>query len=92
MKNLRTIKKTTTYTEAMYQKAKAKADYLGLTFHEYLKHLVAQDIQNLDIPIYKVDDETAKDVLKSYQEHKEGKYETIDPYNDQQLNEMLDIK
>jgi type 1 glutamine amidotransferase len=92
MENLKTIKKTTTYTMAMYNKARAKAEYLGLTFHEYLKHLVANDIQKLDIPVYRIDDETAKDILKSYQEYKEGKYKTVDPSNEQQINEMLDIE
>ena len=92
MENLKTIKKTTTYTVAMYDKARIKAEYLGLTFHEYLKHLVANDIQKLDIPVYRVDGETAKDILKSYQEYKEGKYKTVDPSNEQQINEMLDIE
>jgi hypothetical protein len=92
MENLKTIKKTTTYTIAMYNKARVKAEYLGLTFHEYLKHLVANDIQKLDIPVYRIDDETAKDILKSYQEYKEGKYKKVDPSNEQQINEMLDIE
>ena len=92
MKNLKTIKKTTTYTETMYQKAKVAADYLGLTFHEYLKHLIAQDIQNLNIPTYRLDDETARDVLQSYREHEEGKFKTIDPLKEKQINEMLDIE
>jgi len=92
MKNLKTIKKTTTYTMAMYGKARVKAEYLGLTFHEYLKHLVANDIQKLDIPVYRVDDETAKDILKSYQEYKEGKYKTIDTSKEQRINETLDIE
>ena len=92
MENLKTIKKTTTYTVAMYDKARAKAEYLGLTFHEYLKHLVANDIQKLDVPVYRIDDETAKDILKSYREYKEGKYKTVDPSNEQQINEMLDIE
>ena len=72
MKNSKTIKKTTTYTATMYQKARLAADYLGLTFHEYLKHLIAQDIRNLNIPSYKLDDEAARDVLKSYREYEEG--------------------
>ena len=45
MENLKTIKKTTTYTVAMYDKARVKAEYLGLTFHEYLKHFVTMKVQ-----------------------------------------------
>jgi len=92
MKNLKTIKKTTTYTATMYQKAKVSADYLGLTFHEYIKHLIAQDIQNFDVPSYRLDDETARDVLRSYREYEEGKFKTIDPSKEKQINEMLDLE
>lgn len=73
----------------MYQKARVAADYPGLTFHEYLKHLIAQDIQNLNIPSYKLDDETARDILRSYREYREGEFKTIDPSNEKQINEIF---
>lgn len=74
----------------MYNKAKRRADYLGITFHEYIKHLIAQDITMTQVPVVEVGDDVAEEVLKARKEYAEGKFARFDPRDKKQLESILD--
>lgn len=74
---MNTIKKTTTYTKTMYEMAKDIAKSLGLTFHEYIRHLIALNIQMQKVPVERMDDATAKEIVQGMKDFKEGKYVTL---------------
>ena len=83
------IKKTTTYTQVMYQKADTKAKNLGLTFHEYIKHLIANSIAKDKKLVEYTDDKLAKEILDAKKEHKNGKYDAIRHDHSEDFNKLF---
>lgn len=72
------VKKATTYSQTMFDLATNKASNLGLSFHEYLKHLIAKDISS-DTKVSYVSNEIAKEVALSLKEHADNKYTVLNP-------------
>jgi hypothetical protein len=59
------------FQKRMMKKAKAKADFYGVSFPEYIRHLVLIDIK--EEPVYYLSDEAEKAVIEGRKEYREGK-------------------
>jgi hypothetical protein len=81
-----TIRKTTTYTSVMYKRAKKKADRLGLTFHEYLKHLIASDISGEYIE--QASPGLEKEIGKALEDVKAGRVYPLDPFDKNSMDKL----
>lgn len=57
----------------LYFYVKSKADKFGLNLASYLKHLVVNDVKDIDIPIFKMSDMREEIALKAINDFKKGK-------------------
>lgn len=57
----------------LYFYVKSKADRFGLNLASYLKHLVVNDVKDIDIPVFKMSGTREKIVLKAVSDYKDGK-------------------
>jgi antitoxin component of RelBE/YafQ-DinJ toxin-antitoxin module len=56
----------------------SKADKFGLSVATYIRHLVLDDVKDMDMPVFKMSEKTEKNVLKALKEHTQGKTHQID--------------
>jgi len=66
-----------TIPEELYFFLKSKADRLGLNTSSYLKHLIIDDVKDLDIPTFKMSEKTEKKGIKALEDYKAGKTKEI---------------
>ena len=57
----------------LYFYVKSKADKFGLNLASYLKHLVVNDVKDIDTPVFKMSDVREKIALKAVEDFKKGK-------------------
>ncbi len=87
-----TIQKLVTFTPQLYSNAEAKAKQLGVSFAEYIRHLIINDVEEDVTTFPMVDADTNRRIGESLQAYKEGRYSEVDPTNDDQLNELVGLK
>lgn len=66
-----------TLPEQLYDFVRSKADKFGLTISSYVRHLIIDDVKDLDIPTFKMSAKREKVVLKAVKDHKKGKTREI---------------
>lgn len=73
------IQKMVTFSPVLYQMGKHKAQQLGLTFTDYIRYLIVDDVKpsvdRTDMPL--MDDETERNVRISLEQYKQGDYTTM---------------
>ncbi|OGM75626.1 hypothetical protein A2382_02680 [Candidatus Woesebacteria bacterium RIFOXYB1_FULL_38_16] len=74
-----------TLPEELYLHLKSKADKFGLGLSSYIRHLVINDVKDIDIPTFKMSKQREKIGLKAQEDYKAGKttlIENVDKYLD----------
>lgn len=83
MLNTQTTQIKVTLPDELYLHLRSKAEKLGLNLASYVRHLVINDVKDIDIPVFKMSEETEKRGLRALKEHEEGKttkIKNIDEY------------
>lgn len=80
------VKKHIVLPYELYEMAQTKAKKFGFRLGEYVRYVIARDVEE-DIPM--VDEETEKEIGIALKEYKEGKYVTI--HNRDELRKFLGI-
>ncbi|HTK03864.1 MAG TPA: hypothetical protein VL401_03830 [Alphaproteobacteria bacterium] len=62
-----------TLPDELYLHLKSKAERFGLGLASYLRHLVINDVKDVDIPVFKMSAEREKIALKALEDYKSGK-------------------
>jgi len=73
MLNTQTTQIKVTLPDELYFYLKSKAEKFGLNMASYVRHLVINDVKNIDIPVFKMSEKTEKRGLQALKEHKAGK-------------------
>ena len=71
------IQKLITFSPQLYALVGKKAEKLGVSFPEYIRMLAVSDIKEQVEELPMVDEETEKQINKSLQDLKKGKYTEI---------------
>lgn len=85
MASLHTTQIKVTLPEELYLHLKSKAEKFGLGLASYIRHLVINDVKDVDIPVFRMSEKTEKRGLQALKEHAEGKttkVENVDEYFD----------
>lgn len=62
-----------TLSNELYFHLRSKAEKLGLNLASYVRHLVINDVKDVDIPTFKMSTKTEKRGLQALREHEKGK-------------------
>ena len=81
------VQKLITFSPHLYTLVDKKADKLGVSFPEYIRMLAVFDIKEQAEELPLVDEETEKQIGRSLQALKEGKY--TDVRTEEELNAYL---
>ena len=76
-----TIQLKVTLPVALYDYLESKAQRFGLAMATYIKHLVIKDVEEMDLPTFKMSAKTEAVGLKALKDHRDGKtfrYKSID--------------
>lgn len=84
------IQKLITFSPQLYHLTNIKAEEIGLSFPDYLRHLLAIALEKETAYILLVNEETEKRIGKSLEALEKGKY--IEIKDDQALSKALGIK
>lgn len=74
-----------TLPEELYLHLKSKAEKFGLNMASYVRHLVINDVKDVDIPVFRMSEKTEKRGLQALKEHENGmttEIKDIDKYFD----------
>lgn len=66
----------------LQQFVQSKADKFGMTLSSYIKHLVLDDVRDMDMPTFAMSEETERVALNALEEHKQGKTTEIKNVDD----------
>ncbi len=78
-----------TLPQNLYLHLKSKAEKFDLGLATYIRHLVINDVKDVNIPVFKMSKNREKIALKALQDHKDGKtkeIKDIDQYFDSLLS------
>lgn len=78
MSSLQTNQIKVTLPEELYLHLKSKAEKFGLNLASYIRHLVINDVKDVDIPVFRMSEKTEKRGIQALKEHEEGKTTKID--------------
>lgn len=73
MSNIQATQIKVTLPNELYMHLKSKADKFGLSLASYIRHLVVNDVKDLEIPVFNMSKHREEIALKSIEEHKAGK-------------------
>ena len=73
MQALTWVQVKVTLPAQLQQFAQSKADKFGMTLSSYIKHLVLDDVRDMDMPIFTISAKTEKIALQALEDHKQGK-------------------
>lgn len=62
----------------LFDYLQAKTEKFGLSMSAYLKHLVIEDVKDMETPEFKMSDSTEKVGLKALKDFRSGKLKKID--------------
>ena len=82
MLNTQTTQIKVTLPNELYLYLKSKAEKFGLSLASYVRHLVINDVKDVDIPVFKMSEKTEKIALKALEDFKRGKTHKIDNLDD----------
>lgn len=67
-----------TLPEELYLHLKSKAEKFGLNLASYIRHLVINDVKDIEIPVFKMSEKREKIALKALDDYKSGKTKVRD--------------
>ena len=67
-----------TLPDQLYGYVQAQAGRFGLTVSSYIRHLVLDDVREVELPTYQMSPTTEKVALGALREHRQGKTKKID--------------
>lgn len=82
MSNIQATQVKVTLPDELYLHLKSKAEKFGLNLASYIRHLVINDVKDVDIPIFKMSEKTEKRGLRALKEHEEGKTTKLENINE----------
>jgi predicted DNA-binding protein len=85
MSDLQTTQIKITLPGELYLHLKSKAEKLGLNLASYVRHLVINDVKDVEIPVFEMSEKTERNGIKALREHKKGnttKIDDVDKYFD----------
>jgi hypothetical protein len=88
MKNSQNIKKLVSMNIVLYERINKKANNIGVSFQDYLKHLLIIDAEN-PYSIEYASPELAKRIKASLDDYKNGNFVEFDPFDENQLRNAL---
>jgi len=78
MINSQTTQVKITLPDKLYMLLKSKAEKLDLNLASYVRHLVINDVKDIDIPVFKMSEKREKIALKALEDYRKGKTKAID--------------
>ena len=78
MPNIPATQVKVTLPDELYLHLKSRADRFGLNLATYIRNLIIDDVKNVDIPIFKMNEKREKIALKALEDYKNGKTKAID--------------
>lgn len=82
MLNTQTTQIKVTLPDELYLHLKSKAEKFGLNLASYVRHLVINDVKDVDIPVFKMSEKSEKIALDALEDYKKGKTRKIDDLDD----------
>lgn len=82
MSNVQATQVKVTLPDELYLHLKSKAEKFGLGLASYLRHLVINDVKDVDIPVFKMSEKREKIALKALEDYGAGKTKSIKNFND----------
>lgn len=67
-----------TLPDELYLHLKSRAERFGLNLAAYIRHLVINDVKDIDIPVFKMSKKREEIALKALEDYKNGKTKAID--------------
>lgn len=78
MLNTQTTQIKVTLPDELYLYLKSKAEKFGLNLASYIRHLVINDVKDIEIPVFKMSEKREKIVLKAIEDYNGGKTKALD--------------
>lgn len=82
MSNTQATQVKVTLPDELYLRLKSRAEKFGLNLSAYIRHLVINDVKDIDIPVFKMSEKKEKIALKALGDYKNGKTKVIDNLDD----------
>lgn len=73
MSNTQATQVKVTLPDELYLHLKSRAERFGLNLASYIRHLVINDVKDVDIPVLKMSEKREKIALKALEDYKSGK-------------------
>lgn len=73
MSNTQATQVKVTLPNKLYLHLRSKAEKLDLNTAAYIRHLVINDVQDIDIPVFKMSEKREKIALKALEDYKNDK-------------------
>jgi predicted DNA-binding protein len=73
MSNVSTTQVKVTLPDELYLHIKSRADRLGLNLASYIRHLIINDVKDVEIPVFEMSEKTEKIASKALKDYKNGK-------------------
>ena len=77
MINTQTTQIKITLPEELYLHLKSKAEKFGLGLASYMRHLVINDVKDVDIPVFKMSRQREEIALKALEDYRAGKTTSV---------------
>ena len=81
-----TVQLKVTLPVALYDYLESKAQRFGLALATYVKHLVIKDVEEMDLPTFKMSPKTEAIALKALKDYRAGKLHKVES-----VDELLDL-
>ncbi|KKQ26099.1 MAG: hypothetical protein US62_C0019G0026 [Candidatus Woesebacteria bacterium GW2011_GWA1_37_8] len=82
MSSVQTTQIKVTLSNELYLHLKSKAEKLGLNLASYIRHLVINDVKDIEIPVFKMSEKREKIALKALEDYKAGKTTSVENFDD----------
>lgn len=78
MSNIQATQVKITLPEELYLHLRSKAEKFGLNLASYVRHLIINDVKDIDIPVFKMSTKTEKKGLQALKDYEKGKTTAVD--------------
>ncbi len=78
MTNIQANQVKITLPNELYLHVKSKAERFGLNLASYIRHLVINDVKDVEIPVFKMSEKRERIALKAVEDYKKGKTKVLD--------------
>jgi hypothetical protein len=80
--NQKEIRQTLTLKENLYQKSLKRAEFIGLSYPEYLRNLIVNDLYRQELPVHTLTEEEEVSLAEAMEDVKHGRVSPIDSVED----------